>query len=86
MKKIYYCSVSGNELTGSRIKALKMLRVPENLWTSVEYSSVKRNKGIYFGEQGSGELIIANKIYSDSISNLEEALTEQEERDKTLAN
>ena len=85
MEKIYYCSVSGEPLAGSRVEALKMLGIPENMWTSVQHSKTKRNKGIYFGEQGSGKLIIASKIYSDNISNLDDALTEQEKRDKTLA-
>lgn len=85
MSKIYYCSVSGEPLPGSRVEALKMLGIPENMWTSVNHSKVKRNKGIYFGEQGSGKLIIANKVYSDSITNIDDALTEQEKRDKTLA-
>ena len=85
MSKIYYCSVSGEPLPGSRVEALKMLGVPENMWTAVQHSKVRKNKGIYFGEQGSGKLIIASKIYSDNISNIDEALTEQEKRDKTLA-
>jgi len=85
MEKIYYCSVSGEPLPGSRVEALKMLGIPENMWTAVKHSKIRRNKGIYFGEQGSGKLIIASKIYSDNISNLDEALTEQEKRDKTLA-
>lgn len=85
MEKIYYCSVSGEPLPGSRVDALKMLGIPENMWTAVKHSKIRRNKGIYFGEQGSGKLIIASKIYSDNISNLDEALTEQEKRDKTLA-
>jgi len=78
MDKIYYCSVSGEPLPGSRVDALRLLGIPENLWTSVQNSKVKRNKGIYFGEQGSGKLIIASKIYSDSMTNLDEALVEQE--------
>jgi len=78
MNKIYYCSVSGEPLPGSRVEALKMLGIPENMWTAVQHSKVKRNKGIYFGEQGSGKLIIASKIYSDSMTNLDEALSEQE--------
>ena len=85
MEKIYYCSVSGEPLPGSRVDALKMLGIPENLWTSVQHSKIRRNKGIYFGEQGSGKLIIADRIYSDNISNIDEALTDQEKRDKTLA-
>lgn len=85
MEKIYYCSISGEPLTGSRIEALKMLGVPENLWTSVKYSNVKRNKGIYFGEQGSGKLIVATKVYSDNITSIDEALEAEEKRDKTLA-
>ena len=74
MEKIYYCSVSGEPLAGSRVEALKMLGIPENLWTSIEHSKVKRNKGIYFGSQGSGKLIIASKIYNESDTNLDEAL------------
>lgn len=85
MEKIYYCSVSGEPLPGSRVDALRMLGIPENLWTSVQHSKIKRNKGIYFGEQGSGKLIIANKVYSDSMTNIDDALLEQEKRDKTLA-
>jgi hypothetical protein len=84
MDKIYYCSVSGEPLEGSRVEALKMLGVPENLWTAVQHSKVRRNKGIYFGEQGSGKLIIASKIYSDSMSNVNDALEAEEKRDKTL--
>jgi len=85
MDKIYYCSVSGEALPGSRVEALRMLGIPENLWTSVNHSKIKRNKGIYFGEQGSGKLIIANRVYSDNMTNIEDALLEQEKRDKTLA-
>jgi len=85
MEKIYYCSVSGEPLPGSRVDALRMLGIPENMWTSINNSKVRRNKGIYFGEQGSGKLIIASKIYTDNISNLDEALTEQEKREQTLA-
>lgn len=85
MSKIYYCSVSGEPLPGSRVEALQMLGIPETMWTAVKHSKVRRNKGIYFGEQGSGKLIIANKIYTDSISNLDDALVEQEKIDKTLA-
>jgi hypothetical protein len=85
MEKIYYCSVSGEPLPGSRVEALQMLGIPENIWTAVQHSNVKRNKGIYFGEQGSGKLIIAKRVYSDSMSNIDDALTEQEKRDKTLA-
>lgn len=86
MDKIYYCSISGEPLPGSRVDALRMLGVPENLWTAVQHSKIKRNKGIYFGEQGSGKLIIANKIYSDGMTNIDDALTAQEAREKTLAN
>lgn len=85
MEKIYYCSVSGEPLPGSRVDALRMLGIPENLWTSIQHSKIKRNKGIYFGEQGSGKLIIANKVYSDGMTNIDDALLEQEKRDKTLA-
>ena len=84
MEKIYYCSISGEPLAGSRVEALKMLGIPENLWTSVEHSKVKRNKGIYFGTQGSGKLIIASKVYSESDTNLDEALNEQEKHIEKL--
>ena len=84
MEKMYYCSISGEPLAGSRVEALKMLGIPENLWTSVEHSKVKRNKGIYFGTQGSGKLIIASKVYSESDTNLDEALNEQEKHTEKL--
>ena len=84
MEKIYYCSISGEPLAGSRVEALKMLGIPENLWTSVEHCKVKRNKGIYFGTQGSGKLIIASKVYSESDTNLDEALNEQEKHTEKL--
>ena len=84
MEKIYYCAVSGEPLAGSRVEALQMLGIPENAWTSVEHSKVRRNKGIYFGSQGSGKLIIATKIYSESETNLDEALNEQEKHSEKL--
>jgi hypothetical protein len=86
MNKIYYCSVSGEPLPGSRVEALQILGIPENMWTSVKHSKVRRNKGIYFGEQGSGKLIITDRVYCETLSNIDEALTDQEKRDKTLAN
>lgn len=85
MEKIHYCSVSGEPLPGSRVEALQMLGIPENMWTSVQHSTVRRNKGIYFGNQGSGKLIIAKKIYTDSMSDINDALAEQEKYDKTVA-
>lgn len=84
MSKIYYCSISGEPLPGSRVEALKMLNIPENSWTSVQHSKVKRNKGIYFGEQGSGKLIIASKVYSDNMSSIDEALVNQDKTEKHL--
>jgi hypothetical protein len=84
MEKIYYCSISSEPLAGSRVEALKMLGIPENLWTSIEHSKVKRNKGIYFGSQGSGKLIIASKVYNESDTNLDEALNEQEKHSEKL--
>jgi len=85
MDKIYYCSVSGEPLPGSRVDALKMLGVPESQWTSISNSKVRKFKGIYFGEQGSGKLIIADRVYSESLSNIDDALQAEEKRDKTLA-
>ena len=84
MSKIYYCSISGEPLPGSRVEALRMLGIPENSWTSVQHSKVKRNKGIYFAEQGSGKLIIASKVYSDNMSSIEEALVNQDKTEKHL--
>ena len=84
MEKIYYCSVSGEPLPGSRVEALQMLGIPENMWTAVQHSKVKKNKGIYFGSQGSGKLIIADKVYSESMSNIDEALNEQEKHAEKL--
>lgn len=84
MSKIYYCSVSGESLPVSRVEALKMLGIPESSWTSVQHSKVKRNKGIYFGEQGSGKLIITSKVYSDNMSSIDEALVNQDKTEKHL--
>lgn len=77
--------MSGEPLPGSRVEALQMLGIPENMWTAVQHSKVKRNKGIYFGEQGSGKLIIASRIDSDNMTNIDEALVSEEKREKTLA-
>lgn len=81
MSKIYYCSVSGEELPGSRVEALQMLGIPESSWTSVKNSNTKRNKGVYFGNHGSGKLVIATKVYTDNITDVDEALVAEE---KTL--
>jgi len=85
MEKIYYCCVSGEPLASERVDALKMLGIPEGMWTAVRHSTVRRNKGIYFGSQGSGKLIIAKKVYSDNMSNIDDALTNQEKYEQTMA-
>lgn len=70
--------MSGEELSGSRVEALQMLGIPENNWTHVKHSKIKRNKGVYFGNHGSGSLVIASRVDSDSMTDIDEALVAQE--------
>jgi hypothetical protein len=83
MEKIYYCSVSGEPLPGSRVEALKMLGVPENMWTAVQHSKSKKIKGIYFGSQGSGKLVLASNVYDEGMTDVSEALDKQEKTEKS---
>ena len=83
MEKIYYCSVSGEPLPGSRVEALKMLGVPKNMWTAVQHSKSKKIKGIYFGSQGSGKLVLASNVYDEGMTDVSEALDKQEKMEKS---
>lgn len=67
--KTYFCYISGEEIDQPRAEALLELGVPENLMTSkkVAEKTITRKKGVYFGEQGSGELVVCRKVYDDSV-------------------
>ncbi len=82
MDKIYYCSISGEPLPGSRVDALQMLGIPESQWTAVQHSKSRRVKGIYFGSQGSGKLVLASNIYNEGMTDVSEALDKQERMEK----
>lgn len=75
----YYCSVSGNPIPSQRVEALKLLGIPESEWTCVEFGNTKRKKGVYFGNHGSGQLIIANSVDSSSLVDEAEAISTLEE-------
>lgn len=79
--KTYYCNISGKPLSQLRVDALQHLGVHPNQWCDVQFSTVRRKKGLFFGTQGSGELIVANKIGHESLSDLDEALEQQEKCD-----
>ena len=79
MNKKFYCVASGNEIPQQRVEALKILDIPETQWTCVEFSNTTRKKGVYFGNHGSGQLVIASSVdnkglvdEAEAISNLEE--------------
>lgn len=67
MKPKPVCYISGKEIPEERVEALKMLGVPEHLWTCVEYSITKPKKAIYSGEVGTSDLIFCDKVYDDSV-------------------
>ncbi len=59
--------MSGKPLSADRVKALKMLGIPQERWTVVEHSMESKKQGIYFGEVGTSELKVVKKVYNDSI-------------------
>lgn len=61
--KVYYCYVSGLPIPPTRVEALISLGVPEDRWTVVKHSQTTKKQGVYFGEYGSGELKIVDKVY-----------------------
>jgi hypothetical protein len=66
-KKTHKCTVSGKTIPAERVEALKMLGVPEQLWTCVEHSLAKPRQGLFLGEVGTSELLIVDKVYDDSV-------------------
>ena len=62
MNKTYSCSVSGKPIPETRVEALQSLGIPTEQWTCIEHSNTKRLQGIYFGNHGSGQLVIAKSI------------------------
>lgn len=79
MSKKYYCSVSNNLIPEQRVEALKVLGVPEDQWTCVEFSNTSRKKGIYFGNHGSGQLVIASYVDNRGLVDEAEAISKLEE-------
>jgi len=63
----YYCVVSGKPISAKRVKALLQLGIPKTQWTLVEYSIVRKKKGIFLGEHGTSELKLVDKVYNDSV-------------------
>lgn len=58
----YYCSVSGEALPPERVEALRVLGVPESLWTKKEYSQAKKLRAVYAGDDGSNDIVICDKV------------------------
>ena len=81
--KIYYCYISGKPIPEARVEFLKESGLPEHLWTVVEHSQARKPQGIYFGEQGAGELRIVSKVYSERVSEVFDIPedTDSEEKD-----
>jgi hypothetical protein len=48
----------------------------------VQHSKSKRIKGIYFGSQGSGKLVLASNVYNEGMTDVSEALDKQERMEK----
>lgn len=66
-KQVYKCVVSGKTIPKERVEALKMLGIPQELWTCVEHSLTKPRQGLFLGEVGTSELLIVDKVYDDSV-------------------
>lgn len=58
----HYCSISGEALPPERVEALRVLGVPESLWTKKEYSQVKKLRAVYAGDDGSNDIVICDKV------------------------
>jgi hypothetical protein len=79
MTKNYTCSASGKPIPESRVEALRILGIPEEQWTCVEHGGTQRKRGIYFGNHGSGQLVIANYVDNETLVKEEETLAKLEE-------
>lgn len=77
------CVISGKVIPPERVEALKMLGVPEHLWTCVEHSTTRPRQGIFLGEHGTSQLLFVDKVYDNSVRSVfkgseEEPSTEEE--------
>lgn len=65
------CVITGKEIPQERIEALMILGVPESRWTCIEAASNQKVKGVWTGEAGASELIIANYVGEEGINKQE---------------
>jgi len=79
-KQTYKCVISGKNIPKERIEALKMLGIPEQKWTCVEYALPVPRKGIYLGEVGTSQLLIVDKVYNDSVRSVFKGAKKQAEQ------
>lgn len=66
------CFVCRSKLTGARIGALRGLGTPVAEWMCVKCSTsvTTPRLGIFMGEVGTSELLIVDKIYTDSVRDI----------------
>jgi len=79
MSKKYYCKVSGKPIPADRVRALRILEVPENEWTLKEHASVRPKRGIYMGEHGTSELRLVRKVGNTSVRDVFRSIETMEE-------
>jgi len=58
----YRCAVSGEAIPPERVEALRVLGVPEILWTKKEFSQTRKLKAVYAGDDGSNDIIICDNV------------------------
>ena len=81
MSEVVYCCVSGKPIPPSRVEALRSMDVPEELMTVKEHSLARKKQGVYFGEQGSGQLVLVDKVYDDSVRSVFSSSEAEEDSD-----
>jgi hypothetical protein len=74
MSKVYHCVVSGEIIPETRVEFLVESGIPEEQWTTVKNSQVRKKKAFFLqpndlgeGEVDSSNLVIVNHLYNDTV-------------------
>lgn len=75
--KIYHCCISGEIIPSSRVEYLLESGLPEESWTTIKHSQVRKVKGMFLqptdlgeGEFDTSELKIVDQLYNDTVRSI----------------
>lgn len=64
------CVICGKPIPANRIKALEILGVPREQWTTIDCAPNAKKKGIYLGESGTSELLLVREVYTYTVRDM----------------